>query len=43
MDGVYTHTVAYEREAACAICSAPAPFETHSRHTLQQARAPALP
>jgi hypothetical protein len=43
MDGVYTHTVAYERDAACPICAAPAPFETHSRHTLQQARAPGPP
>lgn len=36
MDGVYTHTVAYEQDPACPICSSSVPFETHSTHTLQQ-------
>lgn len=39
-DGVYTHTVAYERDAACPMCSAGAPFPVHASDTLQQARPP---
>ena len=39
-EGVYTHTVAYERDAACPMCSAGVPFSVHSTDTLQQACAP---
>lgn len=35
-DGVYTHTVAYERDAACTVCSSSVPFEIASTDTLQQ-------
>ncbi|BDA43199.1 NEDD8-activating enzyme E1 catalytic subunit [Coccomyxa sp. Obi] len=35
-DGVYTHTVAYERDAACTVCSSSVPFEVASTDTLQQ-------
>lgn len=38
MDGVYTHTVKYEKDAACPMCSASVPFEVSSKHTLQQVR-----
>lgn len=37
LDGVYTHTVAYERDPACPICSPSVPFEVESTSTLQQA------
>lgn len=37
-DGVYTHTVAYERDAACPMCSAGVPFRVRPSDTLQQAR-----
>ncbi len=37
-EGVYTHTVAYERDAACAMCSAGVPFRVRASDTLQQAR-----
>ena len=40
-EGVYTHTVAYERDAACPMCSAGVPFSVRSTDTLQQACAPA--
>ena len=36
LDGVYTHTVAYERDPACQICSPSVPFEVASTDTLQQ-------
>ena len=39
-EGVYTHTVAYERDAACPMCSAGVPFSVRSTDTLQQACAP---
>ena len=38
MDGVYTHTVKYEKDAACPMCSASVPFEVSSKDTLQQVR-----
>ena len=41
-EGVYTHTVAYERDAACLMCSAGVPFSVRSTDTLQQAHAPEL-
>mmetsp|Transcript_17998 Transcript_17998/g.50362 ORF Transcript_17998/g.50362 Transcript_17998/m.50362 type:complete len:133 (+) Transcript_17998:181-579(+) len=34
--GVYTHTVAYERDTSCPICSAGLPIEMHPSATLQQ-------
>jgi len=37
-EGVYTHTVAYERDAACAMCSAGVPFRVRASDTLQQVR-----
>jgi hypothetical protein len=33
---VYTHTVAYERDAACLECSPAAPLEVPHDATLQQ-------
>ena len=42
-EGVYTHTVAYERDAACPMCSAGVPFSVRSSDTLQQACAPGRP
>lgn len=38
MEGVYTHTVKYEKDAACPMCSASVPFEVSSKDTLQQVR-----
>ena len=35
-EGVYTHTVAYERDAACLECSPAAPLEVPHDATLQQ-------
>ncbi|KAK9824971.1 hypothetical protein WJX81_001255 [Elliptochloris bilobata] len=35
-EGVYTHTVAYERDAACPMCSAGVPFRVRPSDTLQQ-------
>jgi hypothetical protein len=39
-EGVYTHTVAYERDAACLECSPAAPLEVPHDATLQQVGAP---
>ncbi len=37
-DGIYTHTVAYERDPACLECSPAAPLEVQPDATLQQVR-----
>ncbi len=42
-DGVYTHTVSYERDPACTVCSSSVPFEITSTNTLQQVRPPSNP
>lgn len=39
-EGVYTHTVAYERDAACLECSPAAPLEVPHDATLQQVGPP---
>ena len=36
MEGVYTHTVKYEKDPACPMCSASVPFRVSSKDTLQQ-------
>ena len=36
MEGVYTHTVKYEKDSACPMCSASVPFRVSSKDTLQQ-------
>ena len=36
MEGVYTHTVKYEQDPACPMCSASVPFKVSSKDTLQQ-------
>jgi len=41
-EGVYTHTVAYDRDAACPMCSAGVPFRVRPSDTLQQARGAAM-
>ena len=35
-DGVYTHTVAYEKDPTCPICSAGVPFEVDPQLTLKE-------
>lgn len=36
MEGVYTHTVKYEKDPACPMCSASVPFEVASIDTLEK-------
>ncbi len=36
MEGVYTHTVKYEKDPACPMCSASVPFEVASTDTLEK-------
>ena len=38
MEGVYTHTVKYEKDPACPMCSASVPFEVASTDTLEKVR-----
>ena len=40
MEGVYTHTVKYEKDPACPMCSASVPLRVSSRDTLQQVGSP---
>lgn len=41
-DGIYTHTVEYERDPACLICSSGVPLHAPTSSTLQQACSPLL-
>lgn len=36
--GIYTHTVQYERDHSCPICSPGVPLEVNANSTLQQVR-----
>ena len=38
MEGVYTHTVKYEKDPACPMCSASVPFEVASTDSLEKVR-----
>lgn len=42
MEGVYTHTVKYEKDPACPMCSASVPFKVASKDTLHQVWHPYL-
>lgn len=39
-EGVYTHTVAYEKDPACPICSPGVPFTVQPSLTLREVRGP---
>ena len=39
-DSIYTHTVAYERDPNCPMCSAGVPLQVSPSATLQQVRRP---
>ncbi len=36
--GIYTHTVSYERDSSCPICGSGVPLDVDRSMTLQQAR-----
>lgn len=42
-DGVYTHTVAYDKDPSCLVCSAGLPVEVPASATLQEVWVPVLP